>query len=127
MHSPELNVELIQQTLAAIEANPDQWDQRACYFDFVGSRFTACFGGWALAVHTGVGLDGLNWEDYPDGMGLAAAQALGLEGPGARVIFQLGYPDNGPDCTFAELCEQVYQVTGVRYEPTAEPVASRGG
>lgn len=128
MSEPELNVELVQRTLAAIEANPQQWSQRACFIqqDYPRPGFTACFGGWGLAVHQGVDIarvefDGCGpWNSARDLFGLSQLQAY-------RVFGFMSSSSSKPEPTFAELCERVRQETGFRYEPTADPAASRGG
>lgn len=56
-----MNEVLIRTTIAAIEANPSQWDQRAFAKAGSGPKHrsplecgtTACFAGWVVRIHKG--------------------------------------------------------------------------
>ncbi len=124
------NEAFIREVLAFIELHPELWDQ--ALWSGVDPRTQAqthCFGGWAYRLATGCEhrfytIDCVDQPTIEDtarrALGITPVQAIDLFGFIKKTVRT---PTGGiglVPVTFADLCEQVELVTGVRFKPPIE-------
>jgi hypothetical protein len=116
---PEVNEPRLRGVLAHIEQDQEHWDQYT-----YGCGTAACLAGWAVALENNwtmgqlftVNQTGFSIRDR-------AQELLGLTRDQAHALFSFhtvvdaSAPWGGREPTFAEFCERVEEVTGVRYKP----------
>ncbi len=123
-----INEALLREVLAYIELHPESWDQRI-WGRVHACGTVACLAGWTYVLTSndwGLQRWGqLNWDRSPSvfevsGVAAYARDKLGLTDAQAWGLFHFGTDVRASPPTFAELCEVVEQVTGVRFKPAPE-------
>ncbi len=124
---PGINEALVREVLTHIRLHPEAWDQSR----WVGACGTvACFAGWTVALRHGLedNLGHLTYlpTSYRNSIAGLAVEAIGMPSePLYSLVFGFAavYDDNGRfpgfvrKPTFAELCDRVWFVTGIRFKP----------
>ncbi len=119
-----VNEPLLREVLAFIELHPQQWDQGAWIQTGVCGT-TACLAGWTVVLADPVvgGLERMFEVDFTRMDIRGRAQALlGFTDEQVEWLFYytMNYDEDGNPVgrpTFADFCERVERVTGVRFKP----------
>lgn len=127
-----VNAGLLRQVLEFIEANPHRWNQHY-YIGEHGGSVCGCVAGWALVFAGEPRIPrALFAAMAPDEIYRRARAALGLADWQAGALFgflsvRVGSGDGGEVLrhpTFSELCQRVFDITGVRYTPREQESAA---
>ncbi len=105
---------LLRRALAGIEANPESWSQQVW---LCGTQ--ACLAGWVVAAAEGLSI--VDLDRGPSLIPFQARRLLGLSPPQASELFYFTFVRLAGSIyrepTFADLCDRVFEVTGVRHHP----------
>lgn len=125
-----VNEPLVRETLAWIELHPELWNQAWWAGVSVDGEWSHCFGAWAFKLTTGCEhvLGSFCEHQGSRPLPTAAAELLGLCPAQASALFHYisevaANPYGGTyfaPVTFAQFCERVEQVTGIRFKPPIE-------